>query len=100
MYLCSHTLIKTSLKNSFGKVVYQILVREIKIRILAAILKQKMFEFSFCWIMVALDAYRYDEFVRKFLQKVLHSAWVQVDPLVHKREWKKKLTHVGDKCIG
>ena len=45
MYSCSPTLSQISLKNSFGKVVFQILAkietwREIKIDYLAAILKR------------------------------------------------------------
>ena len=47
MYSCSPTLSQISLKNSIGKVVFQIwsrdYFREMKIRFLAAILKRNIF---------------------------------------------------------
>ena len=60
MYLCSPTLSQISLKNSFGKVVFQILAKikmtQNKNRLFAAILKRyNIFTFFFAelWIFIA-----------------------------------------------
>ena len=61
MYLCSPTLSKISLKNSFGKVVFQLLAK------------------------IEMTRNKNQLFGRHF-ETVLLSGWVQLDPLVLKRE--------------
>ena len=61
MYLCSSTVSQILSKNYFGKQVLKLLVmcdyfRETKIRFLASILKQNIFDRCFCWYIVVLDA--------------------------------------------
>ena len=71
MYSCSPTLSQISLKNSFGKVVFQISAKiemtRNKIGYLAAILKRyNIFNF-FCRIVIFYSPYIYDaNFIAKF----------------------------------
>ena len=72
MYSCSSTLSLISLKNSFGKVVFQILAKiemmQIKIGYLAAILKRYNISiFFFCRIVNFYSPYIYGaNFIAKF----------------------------------
>ena len=63
MYSWSPNLSQLSLKNSFGKVIFQILaeieIREMKIGYLSAILKRYKYFIFFSWNMVVISVYLY-----------------------------------------
>ena len=91
MYSCSPTLSQTSLKNSFGKVVFQILAkieigRKIKIGYLVAILRRYNI-LIFCRIVISYSPCIYGaNFIAKFLWESGFQKGVPWNPLGHQRE--------------
>ena len=85
MYSWSPNLSQISLKNSFGKVVFQILAEiEMKIGYLVAILKQYKYFIFFSWNMVVISVYIWckDNF-KNSGGKVVFSREFHVTPLMH-----------------
>ena len=86
MYSWSPNLSQISLKNSFGKVVFQILAEiEMTIGYLAAILKRYKYFIFFSWNMVVISVYIYGvKLIKKFRwENGVSQGGVPWNPLMH-----------------